>query len=110
MVSKEPWIHGEAITGVREAHNLGVTMDSELCFEFFIVEVLVIAFIYHLRVLYRIREHLNKEFLFKYNHADRVYGTRLLCKTKVLIQRVQNACLRFCYPILPRSHVLSFLN
>lgn len=39
-----------------------------------------------------------------------MYGPRLLSSTKRLIQRVQNACSRFCFNIPPRSHVTPFLN
>lgn len=48
--------------------------------------------------------------LSKLNYADIVYGPRLLCRTKRLIQRVQNACARFCFDIPPRNHVTPFLN
>lgn len=41
---------------------------------------------------------------------DAVFGPRLLSKTKQMIQRVQNACARFCFDIPLRSHVTPYLN
>lgn len=35
---------------------------------------------------------------------------RLLEKSKRLLQRVQNACCRFCFNVPPRSHISPFLN
>lgn len=48
--------------------------------------------------------------LSKLNYMDTVYGPRLLAKTQKLVQRVQNACARFCFDIPYRSHVTPFLN
>lgn len=48
--------------------------------------------------------------LSKLNYMDAVYGPRLLSKTRRLIQRVQNACARFCFNIPHRAHVSPFLN
>ena len=39
-----------------------------------------------------------------------VYGPCLLSRTERLIQRVQNACARFCFKIPNRSHVTPYLN
>lgn len=119
MVSMEPRIivHGEAIAGVREARNLGLILDSELRFESYITEVARNCF-YRLKILYKMRDYLSTDLrlklvesliLSKFNYADTVYGPRLLAKTKTLIQRVQNACLRFCYKIPPRSHISPYL-
>lgn len=38
------------------------------------------------------------------------YGPCLYKKTQCLIQRVQNACARYCFHIPPRTHVTPFLN
>lgn len=70
-------------------------------------------------MLYRIRPYLSKELrlqlveslvLSKLNYVDTVYGPRLLARTQKLVQRVQNACARFCFAIPLRGHVTPFLN
>ena len=48
--------------------------------------------------------------LSRLNYGDVVIGPCLLSRSKRLIQRVQNACFRFCYSVPPRSHVSPFLN
>lgn len=48
--------------------------------------------------------------LSKLNYADTVYDNCLLSRTKRVIQRLQNACTRFCFPIPPRSHITPYLN
>lgn len=48
--------------------------------------------------------------LSKLNYADVVYGPCLLSRTERLIQRVQNACARFCFTVPPRAHITPFLN
>lgn len=74
---------------------------------------------YRLKVLYQIRNLLSEEIrkllceslvLSKLNYGDIVYGPRLLDKTRRLIQRVQNACFRFCCSIPPRRHITPYLN
>lgn len=59
MASSEPQIviHGEVITSVREAQNLGLIMDSELRFDSHIVEVACNCF-YRLKILYKMRNYL----------------------------------------------------
>lgn len=106
------------IESVTEARNLGLLMDNHLHFEHHIQEA-VRNCMYRLRVLYRIRPYLSVEVrtivceslvLSKLNYADVVYGPCLLKRSERLIQRVQNACARFCYNIPPRAHVTPFLN
>lgn len=93
-------------------------MDSTLRFEKHILDTVRNCF-YRLKVLYRVRDYLNIDMriklcdsliLSKLSYADTVVGKCLLARTKVLIQRLQNACARFCYPIPRRSHVTPFLN
>lgn len=48
--------------------------------------------------------------LSKLTYALPVYGPCLTAKAQRLIQRVQNACARFCVTIPPRSHVTPYLN
>lgn len=118
--SKKPDIRlgGEAIAYTREARNLGVVIDSELRFETHVKELARNCF-YRLKVLYRIRKHLSTNVriklveslvLSKFNYAAAVYGPRLLARTKALIQRVQNACTRYCFNVPPRSHVSPYIN
>lgn len=109
---------GEPIDRVNDARNLGVQMDSLLRYEKHVAESVRNCF-YRLKILYKIRPHLSEELrlqlveslvLSKLNYADTVYGPRLLRKTDRLIQRVQNACVRFCFDVTSRSHVSPFLN
>lgn len=109
---------GEPIERVYEARNLGLQMDCELRYEKHIANCVRNCF-YKLKVLYKLRPHLKEALriqlveslvLSKLNYMDVVYGPRLLAKTKRLIQRVQNACARFCFNIPFRSHVTPFLN
>ncbi|CAG9786786.1 unnamed protein product [Diatraea saccharalis] len=46
----------------------------------------------------------------KVNYCDTVYGPCLMSRTVRLIQRIQNACARFCFHVPPRTHVTPFLN
>ena len=74
---------------------------------------------FRLKVLYQIREYLSTDIrirlcetlvLSKLNYADTVVGGCLLGRTKRLIQRVQNSCARYCFPIPRRHHVTPYLN
>ena len=109
---------GEPVERVYEARNLGLTMDKALRFEKHVADSVRNCF-YRLRVLYRIRSYLSESLrvqlvealvLSRLNYADTVYGPRLLARTDRLIQRVQNACARFCYNIPRRTHVTPVLN
>lgn len=101
-----------------EVRNLGVQMDGRLKFENHILEIVRNCY-YRLKVLYKIRQYLSTELrvyfcesliLSKLNYADTVFGSCLLARTKKLIQRVQNACARFCFPIPRRAHVSPYIN
>lgn len=109
---------GKPIDRVYEARNLGLVMDKDLRFEKHIADSVRNCF-YRLKVLYKMRPYLSETLreqlieslvLSRLNYADTVYGPRLLARTDHLIQRVQNACARFCYKIPPRTHVTPFLN
>lgn len=100
------------------ARNLGLTMDSELRFEAHVGAKIRNAF-YRLKVLYGIRNHLTEKVrillteslvLSLFNFCDVVYGPRLFVKTERAIQRVQNACARFCFPVPKRAHITPYLN
>lgn len=109
---------GEPVERVEIARNLGLSFDSNLRFEKHVSSCVRNCF-YRLKVLYKIRPFLTEELrmqlveslvLSKLNYADIVYGPRLLARTKQLIQRVQNACARFCFAIPYRDHVTPYLN
>lgn len=103
---------------VAEARNLGLVMDESLRFEKHVAETMRNCF-YRLKVLYQIRECLSVDMriqlcdsliLSKLNYGDVVFGGRLLVRTGKALQRIQNACARFCFPIPRRAHVTPFLN
>lgn len=111
-------IRGENIEMVSEVRNLGLLMDEKLRFESHVIGVVRNCF-YRLKLLYQIRSYLSQDVriklcdslvLSKFNYMDVVYGPRLLAHTQQLVQRVQNACARFCFAIPPRTHVTPYLN
>jgi hypothetical protein len=120
IVTRDPTIliDGDRLEHVTRARNLGLLMDERLLFEDHIGEVMRNCF-YRLKVLYNIRECLDVDtriklcetlVLSKLNYADTVYGACLLVRTKKTIQRIQNACARFCFSVPRRSHISPFLN
>lgn len=111
-------IADDDLSCVAEARNLGVLMDGLLHFENHVCEIVRNCF-YRLKVLYRVRAHLSVDIrvklcdsliLSKLSYADTVFHDCLLSRTKKTIQRLQNACARFCFDIPYRSHVTPFLN
>lgn len=111
-------IGGELISQVENAKSLGIIMDEQLRYVDHVNMKIRNAF-YRLKVLYGIRKYLTVKVreilteslvLSQFNYADIVYGPRLLSVTKKSIQRVQNACVRFCYDIPKRSHITPYLN
>lgn len=111
-------IKDEILQCTKEARNLGVLVDSELRFENHILEIARSCF-YRLKILYRIRKYLSEDvrvkvcetlILSKLTYADALYGPRLLVRTQRLVQRIQNACARFCFYIPPRTHITPYIN
>ncbi|KAL0851598.1 hypothetical protein ABMA28_007377 [Loxostege sticticalis] len=111
-------VMGNTVNRVDEAKNLGVMLDSRLRFESHVQNLFKICF-YRLKVLYKVRSFLSEKaritlveslILSKLNYADLVYGPRLSVGSQQRIQRIQNACCRFCFNIPPRSHVTPYLN
>lgn len=109
---------GEPIERVYEARNLGLNLDAGLRFEKHVADSIRTCF-YKLKVLYNIRPYLSEDLriqlveslvLSRLNYLDTVTGPRLLSRTQRLIQRVQNACARFCFKIPYKAHVTPFLN
>lgn len=110
-------VDGVDIPKVTEARNLGLILDSEMRFVTHINEKIKSAF-YKLKVMYNIRNYLSEEVrlllcdslvLSPFSYCNIVYGPRLWTKTENSIQRVQNACLRFCFKFPRREHVTPFL-
>lgn len=111
-------INGEDIERVLSARNLGLVIDGDLRFEQHVQLKIRNAF-YRLKVLYTIRNFLTEKVrsllteslvLSLLNYGDVVYGPRLFAKTERAIQRVQNACVRFCFGIPRRNFITPFLN
>ncbi|KAJ8732388.1 hypothetical protein PYW07_014987 [Mythimna separata] len=112
------FINGNKIDRVESACNLGLTMDPELRFEKHISNAMRNCF-YRLKLLYQIRPHISVDLrkqlvdsliLSRLNYCDTVYGPCLLARTIKLIQRIQNACVRFCVNVPHRSHVTPYIN
>ncbi|CAH2095137.1 unnamed protein product [Euphydryas editha] len=110
-------IKDKAIERVTEARNLGVIFDESLHFEKHVNTTIANCF-YRLKLLYRIRPYLSTQLrvrlcealvLSKLNYADVVYGPRLLKRSKLAVQRVQNACVRYCWDVPPRTHITPYL-
>lgn len=120
IISNNPkvYIADNCLEFISEARNLGLLMDGSLHFENYILHTIRSCF-YRLTVLYKMRKYLSVELrvrlcdtliLSKLNYADTVYGQCLLKRSQKLIQRIQNACARFCFPVPRRSHISPFLN
>lgn len=111
-------VQGVAVQRVQSARSLGLVMDGNLKFEEHCLDLVRNCF-YRLRILYSIRPYIDTELriklcesliLSKFNHCISVYGNCIYGKTLSLLQRVQNACARFCFTVPPRTHVTPFLN
>lgn len=111
-------IGGVKVDHVVEARNLGLLLDTNLRFENHVIETARGCF-YRLKVMYNIRKFLSVDLrmrlcealiLSKLHYCLTAYGPCLLARSQRLIQRVQNACARFCFHIPPRAHVTPFLN
>lgn len=108
----------EPVARVEQVKNLGLVMEGEMRYTEHINIKIRNAF-FRLKSLYSIRKYLSirvREILVEalvlsqLNYGDTIYGPRLLSKTKTSIQRVQNACVRFCYEIPRRAHITPYLN
>ncbi|CAG4929266.1 unnamed protein product [Colias eurytheme] len=111
-------INNRKLDRVHEARNLGIIFDENLRFEKHINTIISNCF-YRLKTLYRIRKYIDTSLrirlcdalvLSKFHYADTMYGPRLLSRTKAAIQRVQNACARYCWNIPPRTHVSPYIR
>ncbi|KAL0819933.1 hypothetical protein ABMA28_007935 [Loxostege sticticalis] len=111
-------LNGEPIEKVNRVRNLGLVFDSQLKFDDHISECVRGCF-YRLKLLYKIRPYLSETLrirlceslvLSRLNYCDTVYGPCLRGYSVKLVQRVQNACIRFCFLVPPRSHITPFIN
>ncbi|KAL0883331.1 hypothetical protein ABMA27_016821 [Loxostege sticticalis] len=111
-------LNGEPIEQVDTVRNLGLVFDSQLRFDGHVSECVRSCF-YRLKLLYKIRPYLSEMLrirlceslvLSRLNYCDTVYGPCLRGFSVRLVQRVQNACIRFCFNVPPRSHVTPFIN
>lgn len=111
-------INNIVIEPVSHARNLGLIIDGEQKYEKHVNEKIKNAF-FKLKQLYRIRPYIKEELrmqlvdllvLSPFNYCDSVYGPRINNNTAMAIQRVQNACLRFCFNIPRRKHVTPYMN
>lgn len=75
--------------------------------------------LYRLKVLYRFKNIIDVDLriklcdslnLSKLNYANTVFRGCLLIRTRGLIQRLQNPCFRYCFPITRRAACAPFLN
>lgn len=112
------FIGNEPVSRVDQVKNLGLVMDGEMRYIEHINIKIRNAF-YRLKTLYSLRKYLSVGVretvaealvLSHLNYGDIVYGPRLLEKTKKVIQRLQNACVRFCYDVPRRAHITPYLN
>lgn len=111
-------IDNKTVPFIKESKNLGVIFDGELKFESHILDKVRCAF-FKLKVLYGLRDYLAEDvrkilvellILSPFDYCSAVYGPRITQKIAGSIQRVQNACARFCYKIPKRAHVTPYLN
>ncbi|KAL0849594.1 hypothetical protein ABMA28_013853 [Loxostege sticticalis] len=111
-------LNGEPIEQVDKVRNLGLVFDSQLRFDSHVSECVRRCF-YRLKLLYKIRPYLSEMLrirlceslvLSRLNYCDTVYGPCLRGYSVKLVQRVQNACIRFCFSVPPRSHITPFIN
>ncbi|KAL0833080.1 hypothetical protein ABMA28_001190 [Loxostege sticticalis] len=111
-------LNGEPIEQVNKVRNLGLIFHSQLKFDSHVSECVRSCF-YRLKLLYKIRPYLSEALriqlceslvLSRLNYCDTVYGPCLRGYSVKLLQRVQNACSRFCFNIPPRTHITPFIN
>jgi hypothetical protein len=111
-------IRNVSIQQVVETKNLGVVIDGGMRFEGHVTNILKQCY-YRLKILYQARQFLSLELriclcetliLSKLNYADTVVGGCLLARTKKVLQRVQNSCVRYCFSVPRRAHISPYIN
>lgn len=103
---------------VSAARDLGLILDDQQKYEKHVNEKIKNAF-FKLKLMYRLRPYISEGLrihlvdllvLSPFNYCDTVYGPRLNSNTENAIQRVQNACMRFCFRIPKRGHITPYMN
>lgn len=111
-------INNVVVEQVKSARNLGLILDSEQKYESHVNRQIKNAF-YKLKNLYKIRLFLKEDLrlllvdslvLSPFNYCSSIIGPNLRTSTEKAIQRVQNACIRFCYNVPRRQFITPFLN
>ncbi|KAG6454220.1 hypothetical protein O3G_MSEX008573 [Manduca sexta] len=111
-------INNVDIEQVASARNLGINIDAEQKYIEHVNMKIRSAF-FKLKTLYKIRPYINEELrhtmtellvLSHFNYCSSVYSRRINSYTEKAIQRVQNACIRFCYNIPKRDPITPVLN
>jgi hypothetical protein len=106
------------IEQVKTARNLGLIVDPQQKFVEHINNKLSNAF-FKLKTLYKIRKYIKEQLRLKlveslvlslFNYCSSVFSTRINEYTHRAIQRVQNACIRFCFNVPKRTHITPYLN
>lgn len=116
--------HGHIVVGGSEVpysstvNNLGLRMDEELSFNDHIKLKFQSAFI-RLKQLYQLKNILptSAKIIFSdslilslFNYCDCVFYPFLTEKCKTMIQRVQNACVRYCLRLPRREHTTQHIR
>lgn len=111
-------INGVVLERVKSARNLGLILDGEQKYEDHVNRKIRNAF-FKLKTLYKIRPHLKEELrlllidslvLSPFNYCSSIISPNLRTHSEKAIQRVQNACIRFCYNVPRREHITPYLN
>lgn len=112
----ELYLNQEKIPQVTVCRSLGLLLDSNFNFENHVQKKASQCY-YKLKTFYMIREFLSTDIrklltetliLTHFDYGDSVYGPCLHKKNQQVVQRVQNACLRFCFNIPRRYHVTPY--
>lgn len=106
-------IDGSPIPICDSIRNLGLIMDENLRYEKHVRMKSGMSFS-ALKTLYKLRPYLCERVRFQLcgslvlshlQYCDIVYGPRLFKKTQKQVQKVQNACIRYTFPIYKREHI-----
>lgn len=111
-------INNVVLNQAHHVRNLGLILDGEQKFVEHINNKIKGAF-YKLKTLYKIRPYIREEIrillcdslvLSQFNYCSTVFGPKLTTRTERAIQRVQNACVRFCFNVPKRECITPYLN
>ncbi|XP_072948764.1 uncharacterized protein [Epargyreus clarus] len=103
---------------VSSARNLGLILDGEQKFVEYTNNRIKTAF-YKLKTLYQIRPYIREELrtllcdslvLSQFIYCSSTFGPRINSYTERAIQRVQNACIPYCFNVPKRECITPYLN